>query len=113
MTNEVNRHVARPLYRQVAERLYQDIRSGYYKYGSRLPTEDALCVRFGVSRFPLRQALKILADEGLIERIPGRGTYVAEGNDQQASGRSDSQIADRKAKDPVNRPVSLMLPGLA
>ena len=113
MTNEVNHHVARPLYRQVADRLRQDISTGDYTSGSRLPTEDALCVRFGVSRFPLRQALKILADEGLIERIPGRGTYVAQCHEQQASGRSDSQGVDRQAEYPVNRPVGLMLPGLA
>jgi DNA-binding LacI/PurR family transcriptional regulator len=100
MTDAVNRHAARPLYRQVSDRLMQDISSGYYEPGSRLPTEDALCVRFGVSRFPLRQALKILSDEGLIERIPGRGTYVVQIHEQQASGTGGS-------------PVGLMLPGLS
>lgn len=113
MTDTVNRHAATPLYRQVADRLLQDIRSGHYPSGSRLPVEDALCVRFGVSRFPLRQALKILTDEGLIERVPGRGTYVAQSNEQRASGRSDSQTAARQTAHPAIRPVGLMLPGLA
>lgn len=113
MTDAVNRNAAKPLYRQVADRLMQDISSGDYEPGFRLPTEDALCARFGVSRFPLRQALKILSDEGLIERIPGRGTYVAQVFDQQSSGRVDSQVADRQAEHPAISPVGLMLPGLS
>jgi DNA-binding GntR family transcriptional regulator len=44
--------------------------------GSRI-SERELCARFGISRTPLREALKVLAREGLIELLPNRGARVA------------------------------------
>ncbi|WP_332685734.1 GntR family transcriptional regulator [Bosea sp. (in: a-proteobacteria)] len=47
--------------------------------GARIP-ERALCERFNISRTPLREALKVLAAEGLIELLPNRGARVRELN---------------------------------
>ncbi len=44
--------------------------------GARVP-ERALCERFGVSRTPLRECLKVLAAEGLVELLPHRGARIA------------------------------------
>src|ERR1700712_4156456 len=50
--------------------------SGALRPGDKVP-EQALCHRFGVSRTPLREALKVLAAEGMLQLLPRRGAIVA------------------------------------
>ncbi len=45
--------------------------------GSAAPSERELVAHFGVARMTVRQALDVLVAEGLLERVPGRGTFVA------------------------------------
>lgn len=47
--------------------------------GSAAPSERELVQQFGVARMTVRQALDALVSEGLLERVPGRGTFVARG----------------------------------
>jgi GntR family transcriptional regulator of arabinose operon len=56
--------------------LRERINGGGYPLGSALPTERDLCSQFGVSRWTVRQALKVLEREHLIVRQQGRGTFV-------------------------------------
>ncbi len=65
----------RNLYREVADRIGDLIEHGELLPGERI-SEKQLCERFGVSRTPLREALKVLATEGLIELLPNRGARV-------------------------------------
>lgn len=65
-----------PLYRAVVDALRQEIMSGARAVGEKLPTEDALCRRFGVSRHTVREALRHLRDEGLVASRQGAGTRV-------------------------------------
>jgi GntR family transcriptional regulator len=67
-----------PLYYQLENVLREKITSGAYASGERLPTEIELIEQYSVSRITVRQALSALAEDGLIERRQGRGTYVAE-----------------------------------
>jgi GntR family transcriptional regulator len=53
--------------------------------GSAAPSERELVQHFGVARMTVRQALDALVVEGLLERVPGRGTFVAQ-------GRADVQL---------------------
>lgn len=67
---------AAPRYLQVADELRQEVLGGTYADGKQFPTETALCKRFDVSRFTVREALKRLQAEGLIARKRGSGTTV-------------------------------------
>lgn len=73
----MNRIAPTALYQEVAERLRQRI------YAHELPPgtwidEQKLAEQYGISRTPLREALKVLASEGLVELKPRRGCYVTE-----------------------------------
>lgn len=65
------------LYEVVAERLRTMVLEGELSPGSRI-SEKQLCEAFEVSRTPLREALKVLANEGIIELLPNRGARVTE-----------------------------------
>jgi DNA-binding GntR family transcriptional regulator len=66
----------RALYQEVAERLRRLIYDGDLPLGSWID-EQALTVEFGISRTPLREALKVLHAEGLVRLTPRRGCFVA------------------------------------
>lgn len=77
--------VAAPLRKQVIERLRDAIVSVEYEPGERLVERD-LCERFGVSRTVIREALRHLEAEGLIDLVANRGPVVAEISPDEASG---------------------------
>ncbi|MFC0042682.1 FCD domain-containing protein [Actinomadura rayongensis] len=58
-------------------RLRHEILSGAFAPGERL-IEEQLTARFGISRAPLREALRLLGQQGLVEHLPRRGVRVAE-----------------------------------
>ncbi len=66
-----------PLYYQAKQWFSSRILSGQIAPGTRLPGELELCQRMGVSRGVVRQALAELCYEGLVERQPGRGSFVS------------------------------------
>ncbi|MCD5002376.1 GntR family transcriptional regulator [Enterococcus saccharolyticus] len=65
-----------PLYQSIAKELIQEIESGTYRRGEFLPTEAKLCKKYHVSRVTVRQAIKILVDEGYVVKTQGSGTRV-------------------------------------
>lgn len=65
-----------PSYIPIYNTLYTDITSGMYEKGSLLPSETVLSSKYHVSRNTLRQALTILARDGYIYKIQGKGTFV-------------------------------------
>jgi GntR family transcriptional regulator len=69
-------NVAQPMYQQIAEDLRKQIQSGILSRGSQLPTEVDLREQYGASRNTIRDAIKRLTSQGLIETKPGQGTFV-------------------------------------
>ncbi|MCL4515880.1 MAG: GntR family transcriptional regulator [Firmicutes bacterium] len=72
------RIIRKPVYTQVKDLLLAKIKSGVYRHGERLPSETELAREFGTSRVTLREALKVLEDDGYITRRHGSGTYLKE-----------------------------------
>jgi GntR family transcriptional regulator len=66
-----------PKYLRIHRDLGERIASGQWPAGSPLPSQHQLAAQFGVSVMTLRQALQLLADDGLIQTRHGAGTYVA------------------------------------
>ena len=66
-----------PRYMQIARDLRRAIAEGRYPVGAQLPTEHELCDELGVSRFTIREAIRVLSTAGLVRRKPRSGTVVA------------------------------------
>lgn len=65
-----------PLYHQLAERLFAEIRGGRYAPGSKIPSEHQLAEAYGLGRPTVRQATAALIQRGVLTRRRGSGTYV-------------------------------------
>ena len=76
---------AQPLSSDLFSKLQEDILTGKLESGEKL-TEMKICNKYGVSRTPVREALRQLEMDGLIETIPNRGAFVL--------GLSDQDIDD-------------------
>lgn len=77
MTNVLQRESAVPLYAQLEQILHTRITSGEWSPGQRIPSENELNKIYGLSRMTVRGVLTKLVGDGLLVRVPGKGTYVA------------------------------------
>jgi GntR family transcriptional regulator len=66
-----------PAYQALARTLREALVRGGYPEGVRLPTEAELADEYQVSRQTVRRAFQDLVSEGLVQRVPGRGTFAA------------------------------------
>lgn len=111
-----------PLYHQLQEHIASQIEEGTLLIGEALPTESELSDRYGVSRATVREALRILADRGLIEKRQGVGSFVAErkinellpgltsfsSEMQQRGFRVTSQVLDKELVVPPSRALKAL-----
>lgn len=70
------------LYQQIKSHVTQHIADGSWPAGARVPSEQTLVQQFGVARMTVNRALRELAEQGLIVRVPGVGSFVAENKPQ-------------------------------
>ena len=75
---DLDRNSYKPLYMQLGDLLVAHIRKNQLKGGELLPSEKALTDRFQVSRMTTRLAIQRLEREGLVYKIQGKGTFVAQ-----------------------------------
>jgi DNA-binding GntR family transcriptional regulator len=94
MRGQQNNSVVRyaPMHDQILPHLRKDIVENRWKSGERL-SEPLLCKEFGVSRTPLRQALKTLETEGLVRLIPHVGAVVTDPDEAEVGEHMEVLIA--------------------
>ena len=83
-----------PRYAQLADILRQRIGRGVWSVGQTLPSLDALVGEFGVARVTVRQAVELLAREGLLSPQQGRGTFVTGNPAQDRWLRLETSLRD-------------------
>ena len=76
LTEHIDPASDRSVYKQIADHLRQAIARGRLREGEQLPSETRLIEHYGVARMTVRNALRILQDEGLTTAEHGRGVYV-------------------------------------
>ncbi|WP_036718502.1 GntR family transcriptional regulator [Paenibacillus harenae] len=102
-----------PLYERIFNHIFQKINEGDLKKGDRVPSEKELADQFNVSRITSKKALEMLSQYKLIERIQGKGSFVAEviPELQEMKLRRPAEIADPKREaEPAWRTVGVILP---
>jgi GntR family transcriptional regulator len=88
-----------PAYLQLSNIIKKIIASGEFPPGAKLPSEAAIGKHYGLSTMTVRQAIGLVAEQGLLRRIQGSGTYVTTPAWTQASFTWDGLmelLADRK-----------------
>ena len=70
------------MYKKIYDDLLEAIEKGIYSPGSKLPSEKELMEQYNVSRITSKKALEMLADQNIIVRMPGKGSFVLEENEQ-------------------------------
>ncbi|MEU1301651.1 GntR family transcriptional regulator [Streptomyces shenzhenensis] len=78
MSDTIDRSSAIPIYVQLADLIRKRIESGEWAPEQKIPSENEFNALFGISRMTVRQVLARLVDEGLLFRVQGKGTFVAQ-----------------------------------
>ncbi|MBS4177966.1 GntR family transcriptional regulator [Lederbergia citrea] len=91
-----------PLYHQLKELLRETIEKGVSKPGDKIPSEKDLCAQFNISRSTAKKAIEDLVQEGVLNRIQGKGTFIAKPKlEQSLSGfYSFSKVMQEKGLNP-------------
>ncbi len=87
-----------PIYHQLVQQIKQKIENGEYKPGDVLPSEMKLCDALSVSRMTVKQAMDILANEGVIYRKKGIGTFISETKIDQTLSKLTNFSLDMTSK---------------
>jgi len=83
-----------PRYAQIFNTLTKRMQSGQYPVDMRLPTESELCDEFSASRFTVREALRRLVEQGMVQRRQGAGSVVVSTTPQARYVHSLSSLSD-------------------
>lgn len=86
------------LYEKIYSDLIKKIEEGFYKKGDKIPTEQELTKEYNVSRMTIKCAIKMLVDEGYIERQSGVGSFVKKVNREDIDLEKNESISNVDGK---------------
>ncbi len=86
------------LYEKIYNDIVEGIRTRKYLPGSRLPSEKELSEQYNVSRITSKKALEMLAEQNLILRMPGKGSFVSEESNETEFGQLTGHKQNSQAK---------------
>ena len=109
MSAQQPRSAPAPFYEKVKQAISEKIHSGVWRPHDRIPSEAELVAQFGFSRMTINRALRELTDEGLLVRLQGVGTFVAEPKGQSALFEVRSIAAEIVARHHQHRCEVLLL----
>ncbi|MCO7274460.1 MULTISPECIES: GntR family transcriptional regulator [Cellulosimicrobium] len=109
MPQTLDRDGSTPLYIQLANILREKIEGGEWAVNHKIPSENELNQTYGISRMTARQVLAQLANEGLIFRVQGKGTFVAP---RKISTRSPAYKGIREQLEQMGYATSTQLLGM-
>jgi len=73
----IDRFNQEKLYIQLTRIFLEEIKSGKWQLNQRIPSEEELCKKYGVSKITVRQAVNNLVSDGYLMKLQGKGTFVA------------------------------------
>jgi GntR family transcriptional regulator len=76
MPDRIDKDRFEPAYAQLAAIIHRQIADGVYPPGEKIPSESSISKQYGLSPMTVRQAIGVLTEQGLLERIQGSGTFV-------------------------------------
>jgi len=76
--DDINKAAPEPIYQQIKKTIQRKIAAGEWTAGQKLPSENDLVAALAVSRMTVNRALRELTQQGLINRVHGLGSFVAE-----------------------------------
>ncbi|WP_248925992.1 substrate-binding domain-containing protein [Paenibacillus hamazuiensis] len=99
------------LYMQIAEKVKEEIRIRNLAPHDPVPSEGELAQMFGVSRMTSKLALEALTKQGIVYRLPRRGTFLA-GDYAKQDHESIHSLANEKQAKPKKKRIALVVPNL-
>ena len=104
----INKSSKQPIYQQLAVSIRQAIKDHVLSHGDQLPPDEDICVQFGISNIVVKQAYSILAQEHLIIRIRGKGTFVTTVPQLEVAFSEYKQIDQQFAKLGITKKLNLI-----
>jgi len=99
-----------PLYEQIYDYIIDQVNKGFLNHGDRVPSEKELSDKFNVSRITSKKALDLLAQNLIIERIRGKGSFVSKQYNEKDRESKNSTVTNGSEK---RYTFALIIPGFS